>query len=88
VRYFASAPSRSVTSHSSASLVVMTGADSEIDAARDFGICQGRQRDEACPVAIGLTKEQQLALIYRHTHRDSRGKLNGERSQRPPPASV
>ena len=27
-----------------------------------------------------LTKEKQLALIYRHTHRDYKGNLNGERN--------
>lgn len=27
-----------------------------------------------------LTREKKLALIYRHTHRDFKGKLNGEKS--------
>lgn len=27
-----------------------------------------------------MTKEKQLALIYRHTHRDYKGNLNGERN--------
>jgi hypothetical protein len=27
-----------------------------------------------------MTKDKQLALIYRHTHRDYRGTINGEKS--------